>query len=281
MKCQICNAVVAVYPEGLEGEKICSNCGLVTDHTPTLNGYTQWTPEWFSNWNEQDSETLKEWLTTLRAVSCQLNIPNYPYREEAARTIRNQNHSLFKSQKLSKNKRATVAALMHLTLKEYNKMRPIKEISKQLSLDSKTVMKQTWLLNKMLSEKKKPLKTQRKTAMDYLHESVGKLTYNRDIIINAENTLKQIKKIGGNPIGIAAGAFYYTCKSFKVKISKEKIGEAFHISKRTVYTNEARIRKLNNKQLNKNRLELLVTEEAFSPLETALYPKDNSLVMLS
>jgi transcription initiation factor TFIIIB Brf1 subunit/transcription initiation factor TFIIB len=272
LKCQICNAIVAVYPEGLEGEKICSNCGLVIDHTPTLNGYTQWTPEWFSNWNEQDSETLKEWLTTLRAVSCQLNIPNYPYREEAARTIRNQNHLLFKSQKLSKNKRATVAALMHLTLKEYNKMRPIKEISKQLSLEPKTVMKQTWLLNKILNEKKKPLKTQRKSAIDYLHESVGKLTHNRDIIINAENTLEQIKRIGGNPIGIAAGAFYYTCKNFKVKISKEKIGEAFHISKRTVYTNEARIRKLNEKQPNKSLLRSLIDERVFFASESAPLP---------
>ena len=235
-----------------------------------MNGYTQWAPEWFSNWNEQDSETLKEWLTTLRAVSCQLNIPNYPYREEAARTIRNQNHSLFKSQKLSKNKRATVAALMHLTLKEYNKMRPIKEISKQLSLDPKTVMKQTWLLNKILGEKKETLKTQRKTAMDYLHESVGKLTHNKELIVNAENTLEQIKRIGGNPIGIAAGAFYYVCKNNKVKISKEKIGEAFHISKRTVYTNEAKIRKLNHKQPNKSHLKLLVNEKVFFTLEPAL-----------
>ena len=136
MKCHTCDSVI-IYPEGLEGEKICSRCGLVIDETPTFKGYAQWTPEWHSNWNEEDSETLKEWLTTLRAVSCQLNIPNYPYREEAARTIRKQNHSLFKSQKLSKNKRATIAALMHLTLKEYDKMRPIKEISKQLSLDSK------------------------------------------------------------------------------------------------------------------------------------------------
>ena len=245
MKCQKCDSIV-VYPEGLEGEKICSNCGLVIDSTPTLKCYTQWTPEWYSNWNEQDSETLKEWLTILRAVSCQLNIPNYPYREEAARTIRKQNHSIFKSQKLSKNKRATVAALIHLTLKEYNKMRPIKEISKELGLDQKTVMKQTWVLNKILKEKKEPLKTQRKTAVDYLHEFAGKLTQNKELIIKAENTLIKIKRIGGNPIGLAAGAFYYACRNSKVKISKEKIGETFHISKRTVYTNEARIRKLYN-----------------------------------
>ena len=138
--CQMCDRTV-VYPEGLNGEKICSNCGLVIEETPVFKGFAQWTPEWYSNWNEQDSETLKEWLTTLRAVSCQLNIPNFPYREEAARTIRTQNHVLFRSQKLSKNKRATVAALMHLILKEYDKMRPIKEISKELSFDHKSVMK--------------------------------------------------------------------------------------------------------------------------------------------
>ena len=107
-------------------------------------------PEWHSNWNEQDSETLKESLTTLRAVSCQLNLPNFPYREAAARTIRTQNHLLFKSQKLSKNKRATVAALMHLVLKGIWQDRSIKNISKDLSLDSGLVMKQAWILNKTL-----------------------------------------------------------------------------------------------------------------------------------
>ena len=243
MKCQKCESAI-VYPEGIDGEKICISCGLVIDETPDFKGYTQWSPEWYSNWNEEDSETLKEWLTILRAVSCQLNIPNYPYREEAARTIRNQNHSLFKSQKLSKNKRATVAALMHLTLKEYNKMRPIKEISKQLSLDSKTVMKQTWLLNKTLNSEKKPLKIQRKTASDYLHEYAGKIPENKELIVKTDETLFKIRRSGGNPIGLAAGAFYNTCKSHKVKITKETIGEIFHISARTVYTNEARIRKL-------------------------------------
>jgi transcription initiation factor TFIIIB Brf1 subunit/transcription initiation factor TFIIB len=227
----------------VDGEKICSNCGLVIDETPTFKGYTQWAPEWYSNWNEEDSETLKEWLTILRAVSCQLNIPNYPYREEAARTIRNQNHSLFKSQKLSKNKRATIAALMHLILKEYDKMRPIKEISKELSLDNRTVMKQAWLLNKTLKSKKGTIKIQRKTAIDYLHEYAGKITANKEIIISAENTLKKIKRPGGNPIGLAAGAFYYAYKK-QTKISKEKIGKTFGISARTVYSNEAKIRKL-------------------------------------
>ena len=126
VKCPKCYGII-VYPEGLNGEKICTQCGLVIEETPAIKSFTKWAPEWHSNWSEQDSETLKEWLTTLRAVSCQLNLPNFPYREEAARTIRTQNHLLFKSQKLSKNKRATVAALMHLVLKEYGKMRSIKE----------------------------------------------------------------------------------------------------------------------------------------------------------
>ena len=244
MKCQKCENGVVLYPEGLEGEKICGNCGLVIDETPTLNGFAQWTPEWYSNWNEQDSETLKEWLTTLRAVSCQLNIPNYPYREEAARTIRRKNRLLFKSQKLSKNKRATVAALIHLTLKEYNKMRPIKEISKELSLDHKAVMKQAWLLNKMLNTKKEPLNIQHKTAVNYLHEYGGNLTQNKEIINDAEKTLKRFRGVGGNPVGLAAGAFYDACKRNKVKISKEEIGKAFCVSHRTVYTNQAKIRAL-------------------------------------
>ena len=147
-----------------------------------IKSFTKWAPEWHSNWNEQDSETLKEWLTILRAVTCQLNLPNFPYREEAARTIRTQNRVLFKSQKLSKNKRATVAALMHLVLKEYDKMRSIKDISKDLSLDTALVMKQTWILNKTLKTEKEHLKIQRKTALDYLHENAGKISRQQRLI---------------------------------------------------------------------------------------------------
>jgi transcription initiation factor TFIIIB Brf1 subunit/transcription initiation factor TFIIB len=243
LKCNKCDGTI-IYPEGSSGEKICNKCGIVFEEVPTFNSYTKWTPEWYSNWNEQDSETLKEWLTTLRAVSCQLNIPNFPYREEAARTIRTQNHLLFRSQKLSKNKRATVAALMHLILKEYDKSRSLKEISQELSLDNKSVMKKAWIINKTLIGEKTQLKNQRKTAFDYLHENSGKITQNKDLIHSAENTLMKIKNIGGNPIGLAAGALYYACKENKIRISKEKIGISYQISDRTVYTNEARIRKL-------------------------------------
>ncbi len=243
LNCQKCEGTV-VYPEGLSGEQICTHCGLVIDETPTFKGFTQWVPEWYSNWSEKDSETLKEWLNTLRTISCQLNIPNFPYREEAARTLRTQNHAIFRSQKLSKNKRATVAALIHLTLKEYDKLRSLKEISKELSLDPREVKKHAWLLNKTLNEKAKPLRTHRKTAIDYLHEYAGKITKDKQLIINAENTLLEIKKSGGNPIGLGAGAFYNECKKNKTKISKEEIGRIFQISERTVYTNEAKIRKL-------------------------------------
>ncbi len=258
MKSHTCENIIVLYPEGVEGEKICSKCGLVIDETPSFKGYTQWTPEWYSNWNEEDSETLKEWLTLLRSISCQLNIPNYPYREEAARTIRTQNHSLFKSQKLSKNKRATIAALMHLILKEYDKMRPIKEISKDLSLDQRTVMKQAWLLNKTLKTKKERTRIPRKTAIDYLHEYAGKITPDKELILNAENALQKIRRSGGNPVGLAAGAFYYACK--KQKISKEKIGEIFGISPRTVYSNEAKIRTLMKAIKNENLTILIACE---------------------
>ena len=243
LKSHTCDNANVVYPEGLGGEKICKTCGLVIDETPTFKGYTQWTPEWHSNWSEQDSETLKEWLTILRGVSCQLNLPNFPFREEAARTIRKQNREIFRSQKLSKNKRETVAALMHLVLKEYDKMRSIKEISKELSLDQKMVMKQAWLLNKTIKSNNEHAIIQRKTSVDYLLEYAGKITQNRELIIDAKKTLQTIKRAGGNPIGLAAGALYYACKK-KTKISKEKIGETFGISNRTVYTNEARIRNL-------------------------------------
>jgi len=244
VNCQKCDSII-VCPEGLTGEKICNKCGLVVEDSPAFKSFTQWVPEWYSNWKEEDSETLKEWLTTLRSVTCQLNIPNYPYREEAARTIRKQNHILFRSQKLSKNKRATVAALMHLVLKEYNKLRPLKEISKELSLDPKSVLKQVWILNKTLKqEENEPLKIQRRTAIDYLNEYAREITQNKELILCAKNTLIKIKRSGGNPIGLAAGAFYFSCREKKIQISKEKIGQAFHIPPRTIYTNEARIRKL-------------------------------------
>jgi transcription initiation factor TFIIIB Brf1 subunit/transcription initiation factor TFIIB len=242
VKCNKCEGAI-IYPEGLYGEKICAKCGLVVESTPSLNNFTQWAPEWFSNWNEQDSETLKEWLTTLRAVSCQLNIPNFPYREEAARTIRKQNRCLAKSHKLSKNKRATVAALMHLVLKEYDKVRPIKEISKELSLDSKLVLKQAWILNKTLNQERNQIKILRKTSTDYLREKGGKITLSREIFSDAEKTLLHIKGSGGNPLGVAAGVLYFVCKK-KTKISKEEIGKIFGISERTVYANEVRIRRL-------------------------------------
>ncbi len=244
MYCPNCKGII-LFPEGLGGEKVCSRCGLVIDGTPVAQTFSQWAPEWHSNWNEEDSDTTKEWLTTLRAVSCQLNLPNFPYREEAARTIRIQNKALFRSQKLCKNKRTTVAALIHIILREYNKMRPIKEISRELSLDNCEVTKQVWLLNKTLNSQETELnRLKRKTALDYFHEYVGKLTDDKQIIAYAENTLIKVRRAGGNPVGVAAGAIYGACKAKKVKISKEEIGSVFHISERTVYTNEERIRRI-------------------------------------
>jgi transcription initiation factor TFIIIB Brf1 subunit/transcription initiation factor TFIIB len=242
MKCQTCDGQI-VYPEGLNGEKICCQCGLVVEGNFSQRSFSQWTPEWYSNWKEQDSETIKEWLTTLRAVSCQLNIPNFPYREEAARTIRTQNHCLSKSQRLSKNKRATVAALMHLVLKEYQKARPIGEISNELKLDRKLVSKQTWILNKALNQENPKLKIKRKTASDYLKEKGRKIVIDKDVLQETERILSFIKGSGGNPIGVGAGALYFVCKN-RIKVTKEEIGKAFGISSRTVYSNEVRIRKI-------------------------------------
>jgi transcription initiation factor TFIIIB Brf1 subunit/transcription initiation factor TFIIB len=244
LDCPKCSGEI-IYPEGLGGEKICSKCGLVIDTTPVSQAFTQWAPQWYSNWSEEDSETVKEWLTMLRSVSCQLNLPNFPYREEAARKIRTHNTVLFRSQKLSKNKRITIAALMHLILREYDKLRPVNEISRELSLDTRAVTKHVWLLNKTLRSKEKaPIRIQRKTALDYLYEYAGKLTDDKEIIQQAESTLIKVRRAGGNPVGLAAGALYCACKTRKAKISKEDIGKAFHISDRTVYTNEARIRKI-------------------------------------
>ena len=245
LECPSCKGRV-VFPEGQGGERVCSACGLVLNKTPVHRaGFAQWNPSWHSNWHDGDSETLKEWLTVLRAVSCQLSLPSFPYREEAARRIRKEKHVFFKSQRFGKNKRATIAALLHGILRQYEKNRPLKEICRQLSLDSKQVTKQSWALNKTVIEgQSQSIDFPRKTSTDYLFEYGGKVTSDTRILTEAEDTLMKIRITGGNPVALASGALYHVCKSQKIKVSKEQIGEAFRISHRTVYTNEARIRTL-------------------------------------
>lgn len=246
MECPSCNGQV-VSPQGRTGEKVCSTCGSVLNTTPIAKeqGYAQWTPEWHSNWQESDSETLREWLTILRTVSCQLNLPSFPYREEAARRIRKDKNLLFKSQKYGKNKRATVAALLHLVLRQYNKNRPLTEICRQLTLDNRLVTKQTWALKKTVIENHgRSVDTPRKTSTDYLFELGGKVTNDTKLLIEAEEILMKLQRAGGNPIAIASGVLYHVCKSKNSRVSKEQIAKAFGISHRTVYTNEAQIRTL-------------------------------------
>jgi transcription initiation factor TFIIIB Brf1 subunit/transcription initiation factor TFIIB len=241
-KCPWCSGTT-VSPEGPKGEKVCTNCGLVIDNTSIIFSFKHWNPKWYSNWSPEDPETLKEWLTTLRAVSCQLKIPRFPYQEEAALKIRKAKSLFFQSQRFAKNKRATIAALIHLVLKEYNKIRSIKEICQELSLDTKSVLKQAWIL-KALNTEKDLLKIQRKTSKDYLLEYAIKVTNNKELLAFAEKTLAKIQNKGGNPISLAAGALYYASKTTMNPISKSQIGEAFHISPRTIDTNERRIRNI-------------------------------------
>jgi len=83
------------------------------------------------------------------------------------------------------------------------------------------------------------------SAKDYLRKYGWKLTYNAELIQTAEQLLTSIRKeMSGNPISLAAGALYFVCKSRKMKMSKDEIGKAFHISGRTVYSNERRISRL-------------------------------------
>jgi transcription initiation factor TFIIIB Brf1 subunit/transcription initiation factor TFIIB len=244
MECPNCNGTV-LAPQGQNGERVCGGCGLVFGKTPIAKeqSFIQWNPQWYSNWNENDSETLKEWLTILRTVSCQLNLPNFPYREEAARRIRKENNVLFRSQRFGKNKRATIAALLHIILREYEKNRPIKEICQQLSLDSRLVMKQSWALKKTVVDSRQRLvNSPRKKSAEYLFEYGAKITNDTRLLIAAKQTLKKIRKTGGNPVALASGALYHVCKNEKLKVSKEQIGKAFGISHRTVYANEAQIR---------------------------------------
>ena len=238
LSCPQCHDTL-VFPNGLSGETVCKRCGLVTNRGRTSQGYVKWTPKWFSNWNENDSDTLREWLTTLRTVSCQLNLPNFPFREETARIIKRKSDLFFRSQRFGKNKREAIAALVHLVLRTYNEIRPLREICDTLALDHRLVMKYAWAMQKMTGFHRTF------SARDYLRKYGWKLTSSSDMMQMAERLLTNIRReIGGNPVSLAAGAFYFVCKSKKMKLSKDEIGKAFHISGRTVYSNERRINRL-------------------------------------
>lgn len=243
MLCPECSGT-AVSPEGTVGEKVCTNCGLVIEETQVTRHHSNWNPQWPSSWSKQDSETLREWLTELRLVSCQLNIPTFPYREEAARLIRKQKHLFFQSQRLAKNKRETVAALLQLILKQYGKQQSVTTICQQLSLNKELVMKQNWNLTDQIRTKTQLLPHQTKTPKNYLYNYGTKITHNPQLLNQVQENLAKIQKKGGNPISLAAGALYYTCKKERIRITKETIGKAFSISARTVDTNERKIRRL-------------------------------------
>ena len=266
MNCPNCRSDIAA-PEGLPGERVCTKCGLVVDSPLIVRGFSQWNPEWHSNWSEKDPETLKEWLTVLRTVSCQLGIADFPYREEAARTIRKASPLLAQSQKFGKNKRATIAALMHLILREYNKNRPIKAIAEQLCLDSTLIMKQAWALSETIKTDNNIIQIQRKTAYDYIFENGGKMRINKEILVLAQEKLRTIQKKGGNPIALASGALYLACKSAKENVTKEQIAKVFGISPRTVDSNERNIRRMVNTlqkehQQKSTTIEVLEREES-------------------
>jgi transcription initiation factor TFIIIB Brf1 subunit/transcription initiation factor TFIIB len=243
LKCPKCSGT-AVSPEGLGGEKVCTNCGLVIDDPLLAFQFSKWVPKWPSNYSEEDSDTLREWLTNIRIVSCQLNLPNFPYAEEAARTIRKENGFFFRYQRLTKNKRETIAALVHLILREYGKERSIKEICEKLSLDNRLVLKQAWTLKKKFITTQQFQQNQKRSPEDYLYKYGCKITSNNHLLIKAKETLVKIQPKGGNPISLAAGALYHACKADKVRISKKNIGKTFCISHRTVDTNERRIRRI-------------------------------------
>jgi transcription initiation factor TFIIIB Brf1 subunit/transcription initiation factor TFIIB len=80
------------------------------------------------------------------------------------------------------------------------------------------------------------------TPVDHLKYNAWKLTHNIELIKKTENLLEKLsKKVSGNPVSLAAGALYYMCKSRGLKLSKNEIGKAFHISGRTVYSNGKKI----------------------------------------
>jgi len=228
-----------IFPDGLNGEIVCKRCGLVISQAQTSQGFANWTLKWFSNWDQNDSDTLREWLTTLRTVSCQLNLPDFPYKEEAAHVIRLKKDVFFRCQRFGKNKREAIAALIYLILREYNEIRSVKEICERLSLKHRLVEKYAWAMREMTNFHKTF------SAKDYLREYAWKLTSDPELIKTTEQLLTgAYGKISGNPASLAAGAFFFVCKNKKIMISKDEIGKAFNISGRTVYSNERRISKL-------------------------------------
>jgi len=239
LDCPECDGPV-VFPDGSDGEIVCKKCGLVVSEAASSQpGFIIWTPKWFSNWDRNDSDTLREWLTTLRIVSCQLNLADFPYMEEAAHVIRTRKDAFFQCQRFGKNKREAIAALIYLILRNYNEIRSLKEICKRLSLNHRLVEKYAWAMREMTNLQRTF------SARDYLRACGWKLTHDPGSIKRTEKLLTQIHgKISGNPISLAAGAFYLVCIKRKIKISKDDIGKAFNISGRTVYSNERRISKL-------------------------------------
>jgi transcription initiation factor TFIIIB Brf1 subunit/transcription initiation factor TFIIB len=235
LKCPECHGAL-ILPSGEGSEVVCEICGLVISGFQHHQGFNEWTPERYSNWDKRDSCTLMEWLTELRTVSCQLHIPDFPYREEAARVIRKKSSKIFRSQMLGKNKKEAVTALVFLILRQYGEARSLKEMCETLSLDASLVMKHSWVLRKATELKRIY------SPSDHLRYNAWKITRNVKLIKKTENLLKKLgSRLHGNPISLAAGAFYHICKTKEKKISKEEIGKAFHISGRTVYSNEKRI----------------------------------------
>jgi len=238
LECPECHGPL-VSPDGSDGETVCKRCGLVISLVQTSCGFTEWAPKWLSNWDQNDSDTLREWLTTLRTVSCQLNLPDFPFREEAARLIRQKNEVFFRSQRFGKNKRETVAALIFLILRCHNKIRSLKEICRKLSLNHHLVKKYAWTMQEMTDLHKTF------SPKDYLRQYGWELVSDPEIMEATEKLLMYIhEEISGNPVSIASGALYHICRGKKSEISKDEIGKAFHISGRTVYSNERRISRM-------------------------------------
>ena len=149
LKCPECQGLL-IFPNGQYCEVVCERCGLVITGFQDSQGFTEWIPEWYSNWDKRDSGTLRAWLTELRTVSCQLHLPDFPYREEVARVIRKKSSRIFRSQMLAKNKKEAITALVFLILRYYGEARSLKEICEKLSLDTSLVKKHSWVLRKMM-----------------------------------------------------------------------------------------------------------------------------------
>src|SRR5665647_2902622 len=98
--------------------------------------------------------------------------PKFSLQRRSCTDLKETKQLFFKITDTFKEQKSNSGSTNSLSSKEYNKVRSITDISKELLLDKKLVLRQSWILNKTLTHKRTDT-MQRKTATDYLFEKGG------------------------------------------------------------------------------------------------------------